>query len=115
MAIASGTSSTICDSATTQTWRSGTSVSARLPSAGPPASTIVPVSAIATRAAGEHAVEPVELGRREPVILDELEPSGRHAAGAPGGIADAPCAARFERLGDRSRRLGASTRRTSAR
>ena len=60
--IASGTSSTICRSSTTQTWRSGTSVSARRPSAGPPARTIVPVSAIATVQPVSDAVERVELG-----------------------------------------------------
>ena len=41
----SGTVSTICSSRTTQTWRSGSSVSARLPCPGPPSSAIVPVTA----------------------------------------------------------------------
>ena len=46
--IAAGTPSTICDSSTTQRWKSGTSVSARLPWRGPASRTIVPVSAIAS-------------------------------------------------------------------
>src|ERR1051325_5918149 len=44
---ASGSSSQICDSRTTQMWRSGTSVNARRPSSGPAVRTIVPLSAIA--------------------------------------------------------------------
>ena len=43
--MSSGTVATICSARTTQTWRSGTSVSARRPWPGPPSSAIVPVSA----------------------------------------------------------------------
>ena len=47
-ASASGTVPTTCSARTTQTWRSGSRLSARRPWSGPASSTIVPVSAIAT-------------------------------------------------------------------
>ena len=85
--MASGTVATTCERSTTQTCRSGTSVSARRPERAPPSSTIVPVSAMAS-------AQPVSAPSRtsssralRPWSSTSSIPSGRHASGRSGGHA----------------------------
>ena len=80
-------------------WRSGTSVIARRPLRASPSRTIVPVSAIAQRAAGQHAVDRVEGCRVERAVVASAlnrrrEPVAGHARGQnertnPMALADA--------------------------
>src|SRR5581483_2253493 len=83
---ASGTSSTTWRSSTTQTCRSGTSVSARRPSCGPPASAIVPVSATATVQPVTTPSRPSSSRAGSPSSSTSFSPRGRHAPGSPGGM-----------------------------
>ena len=55
------------------------------------------------RAAGEHAVERVELARRQAVVLDDLDAAGRQSSGKPAGTTIRDAAVR-SRLGDRGAR-----------
>ena len=69
---------------TTQTWRSGTSVSARRPCPGPPSSTSVPVSAIASAQAVSAPSSAVELGRGEAARRATASTPSRQPARRPG-------------------------------
>ena len=76
-ATASGTIPTTCSPSTTQTCRSGTSVSARRPWAGPPSSTKVPVSAIATAQPVRAPSSPSSsAGVRPPSSTSSTRPRG---------------------------------------
>jgi hypothetical protein len=73
--MALGTSATIWSVRTTQTWRSGTSVSARRPDAVPPSRTIVPVCAIASA---------------QPVITPSTTSSSATGSGGSSGTSSIP-------------------------
>ena len=103
-AISSGTDSTIASARITQTWRSGTRLSARRPWPGPPSSAIVPGHGAAGCAGRQRAVERVELARRQtPRPRPARRRSGRNAAIEVARDADAPRSCSDECLGQAAR------------
>ena len=105
-ATSSGTVSTIWSARTTQTWRSGTSVSARRPCPGPPSSAIVPVSAHAAAQVVSTPSSASSCRGERPSSSTSSTPGGRSRSSRSGGIPTrrAPCAA--EHLGRSARWVG---------